>query len=432
MRLLIYSQILLALLSAPKWLLAADSHSTPPGTPQVTFRDFSSVDNMAIPETVKKLRFGWARNDFPWAGIEPKRGQWNWQKTDELVLQVHAEGVEILPVLDYTAPWAESTSGKIFSPPKRVEDWKDFVEHTVARYSRPPYNLRYFQVWNEPTRQAGFWLGSDEEFVDKVYLPAAKIIRSHGGRVVFGGWPASNSLQEFDSVLAYHDAWRWTDILDVHYEGLSNFQYLYDHWVKTGKCKGIWETELGFTADPNFIPVNYLQILHWALQSGWDDPNQYKLFYFASWGAGPDGPNCLTTTDRQGRVVLTGQGQRLTVINEVLGPGALNSFSKFSVEVSGAKLQGSLGSALGFEDGRRIAIALFLNRASLKPGNSISILLPQVSHPNLIKVLTAYGDELGLKSAFQAGQLKASIPVRELPTGKEDGNLVILYLVAEP
>jgi Glycosyl hydrolases family 39 len=432
MRLLVYSQILLALLLTPSRLQAADPHSGPRGTPQVTFRDFSSVNHMPIPATVKELKFGWARVGFPWAGIEPKKGQWNWQKTDQVILQAHAEGVEILPDLNYCAPWAESMPGKYFSPPKNVEDWKDFVEHTVARYTSPPYNLRYFQVWNEPTRQAGFWYGTDRQFVDQVYLPAAKIIRSHGARVVFGGWPASNSLQEFDSVLSDHDAWRWTDILDIHYEGLSNFQYLYDHWVKTGKCKGIWETELGFTSDPTFIPVNYLQILHWALESGWDDPNQYKLFYYAAWGAGPrDGPNCLTTSDRQGHIALTDQGTRLTVINEVLGPGALNSFSTFSANVSGAKVQGNLGSALGFKDGHQIAIALFLNRASLKPADAVNILLSEAGRANSVKALTLDGDEIGLKSAFQGGQLKTSIPVRALLTSTDEGKLVIMYLVAE-
>jgi hypothetical protein len=37
--------------------------------------------------------------------------------------------------------------------------------------------------------------------VPQVYLPAARKIRARGGKVVFGGWPASNSLVEFGQIL---------------------------------------------------------------------------------------------------------------------------------------------------------------------------------------------------------------------------------------
>ncbi len=172
----------------------------------------------------------------------------------------------------YTALGAASIPGNWLSPPKHVEDWVDFVERVLARYSRPPFNLRYFQVWNEPTRQAGFWTGTHHEFIDKIYLPAAKIIRPHNCYVVFGGWPLSNSLEELDETLAYQGAWQWTDILDVHYRDVFAWQHLYDKWVKTGKCRGIWQTEIGFTDDPKYLPNLYLWVLHWALQSGWKDP----------------------------------------------------------------------------------------------------------------------------------------------------------------
>ena len=109
--------------------------------------------------------------------------------------QAHRYGLEILPMLGYSAPWAVAEGASGFAPPRNVADWEDFVETCVARYSRPPFNLRYFQVWNEPTLKAGFWKGeTDDEFFERVYLPAARIIRRYGCKVVFSGWPCSDGV----------------------------------------------------------------------------------------------------------------------------------------------------------------------------------------------------------------------------------------------
>lgn len=434
MRLFIYAQVFLFFLAGGRILAATGSPPRIPRmaeAPGVTFRDFNSVVNMALPETVKKLRFGWARNGFSWGSIEPQKGQWKWRGTDELVLGAQADGVVILPILAYTAPWAESIKGNPGSPPAHLEDWESFVEHVVARYSRPPFNLRYFQVWNEPTRQAGFWTGSDQEFVDKVYLPAAKTIRRHGCFVVFGGWPASNSLQEFDNVLEYHNAWRWTDILDIHYEGLPDWEYLYDRWVKSGKCRGIWETELGFTDDPDFVPSVYLPMLYWALKNGWNDPNQYKLFWYASWGAGKDGPNCLSMPGRDGQTVLTVPGTELAVLNEVFGAGALATFSRYTVAFrNNQEHSPSRSSVIGFRSGRRIVIGMLINRQSLRNSHSLSVRVSMMQKPKTAEIVTEDGSHLQLKTHFHAGSLKVKIPLQRLVN--VNGKLLVGYLTIDP
>ena len=395
------------------------------------FRDFNGVVLLPGRQQASELGLGWAREGFYWNVIEPKKGVWNWIRSDQVVLGGMAEGVQILPLLGYNAPWDESlpkgAPHQGFSPPKNVQDWEDYVEHVVSRYTQPPYNVHYFQVWNEPTRQAGFWTGTDQEFVDKVYLPAAKIIRSHGGRVVFGGWPASNSVQEFDSVLAYHEAWRWTDILDVHYEGFPYFQYLYNHWVKTGKCQGIWETELGFTPDPSFIPVNYLQILNWALSSGWSDPNQYKLFWYAAWGAGPDGERCFTKTDGKGNTVLSSQGKRLAVLNQLLGPGSLSAFSDYRVTSLPAN-----SWTYGFKNGRRIVIPLFLSEPVGKGVPPVTVRVPMNQKPGGTQLLTEDGEPLKPGVSFGTGQLSVTIPSLPSIASKGGGKLAILYLQIDP
>lgn len=391
----------------------------------VLFRNFNNVVYLPPSGLSKELGIGWVREGFYWENIEPQKGKWEFEGTDSLVEQAQAQGLEVLPLLGYTAPWSASTDQEIFSPPQRTADWKEYVERIVARYSAPPFNLRYFQIWNEPTRQAKFWYGSDTEFVDTIYLPAAQIIRRHKCYVVFGGWPASNSLQEFDRVLEYHDAWRWTDFLDIHYEALLEWQYLYDRWVKSGKCKGVWETELGFTSNPDFIPENYLSMLHWSLTAGWQNPNAYKLFWFAAWGSGADGPNCLTQTNAKGNAVLSDQGKRLAVLSQLFDAGPLSVFSDFRVTPLPPN-----SSALGFKCGRRIVIALFLDKKALSNAPFVSIGIPISKKPSKVSVFDKDGQMIKFDILFHKRHLAVKTPTQ--PSTQSSGRLAIEYLDVSP
>src|SRR5829696_6092075 len=62
---------------------------------------------------------GWIREDFTWARIEPERGTRDWQRTDELMRAAAAAGVDVLAILDYSAPWATSDSGGDLEAPPR-------------------------------------------------------------------------------------------------------------------------------------------------------------------------------------------------------------------------------------------------------------------------------------------------------------------------
>lgn len=193
---------------------ATPSHF-PPGRLSPSLEDFVSVVYLPAEGFERQLAIGWARMDFAWGKIEPQQDVWVWERFDNLIREAHKRGMEVLPLLAYTASWAATEVGTK-GPPKEVQDWEDYVEHVVQRYSRPPFNLHFFQVWNEPTRKAGFWRGeTDEAWIDTIFIPAAKIIRRYGCQVVFGGWPVSDA-QRLDYILEYHDAWRWVDIVDVY------------------------------------------------------------------------------------------------------------------------------------------------------------------------------------------------------------------------
>ena len=266
---------------------------------------------------MREMKVGAIRLAVYWDTVEPSKGHWTWDQTDHLIRGAVSQGIEVVPMLAYTARWAASgPSG--FYPPKNPSDWTDYVSAVVSRYTAPPYNLKYFQVWNEPTKAAGFWKGTtDQQWLDVIYLPAARIIREHGANVVFGGWP-NGALQQFDSELQYKNTWQSTDILDVHYFTLPVIQQLYAKWIATGRCKGIWETEVGAVNNPVALTNMYSGMFNWAKTSGhWTFPDQYKLFWFTGLGAGCD--SCLAKFGPDGKTqVLTPDGKALQKLAQSL------------------------------------------------------------------------------------------------------------------
>ncbi|MGH9430394.1 MAG: hypothetical protein ACRD3T_02510 [Terriglobia bacterium] len=388
----------------------------PPTSVPFYFRGFNGVNNNFGGGWARTLGVGWERIPFSWGQVEPQKGHWDWSTTDKIAQAALSGNFTVLPDLGYTAPWAKSATLNIFAPPTNVADWMEFVNQVVSRYSAAPYNIRYFQVWNEPTLQAKFWRGnSNMSFIDQVYLPAAKVIRQHHCYVVFGGWPDGNSLQEFSSELSHNNAWQWTDILDVHYLNAWAWRSLYNNWIKNGKCKGVWQTEVGFSSAPNALPLLYLPSLAFALSTGVNNPDEFKLFWYAGPGSGPDANNCIISTNPHGGA-LTQHGVRLKVLNELLGTGPLSSYTQFSAQpgLSYESLNGS-NSAYGFQVGEnRSVVALILNKAHFASVSVVNVALTLSRRPTSISMVAVTGQRQTPKSQFTGNQLRVQVPVKAL------------------
>jgi len=372
----------------------------------------------------------WDREGLGWGNIEPQKDHWTWSPTDSLINRVRAQGLQLLGLLAYTAPWAASVPGKTFSPPKDPQDWQNFVEQAVSRYSQPPYSLRYFQVWNEPTSRAGFWTGTSQQWVDLIYLPAARVIHKHNCYVVFGGWPASNTVQELDQVLNYHDAWRVTDIVDIHYAPPSAFGHLINQWVKTGKCRGVWESEIGYTADPAALARNYLLLLDLILRSGWNDPDEFKAFWFTSQGGGANAKLCLSQPGPGGSAVLTEHGTGLKVLSELLGAGSIATLSGIRTVPPFPPLPSDTANmVLGFEvGGNRAVVALLVQRAAAGGPAGITLQLPLRNRVQTAEFVNALGERQSLQVNYRPGLANVRISAAQI-TSAVRGAWVIGYVV---
>jgi hypothetical protein len=107
-----------------------------------------------------------ARADAFWSSVEPNAPgangpQYNWTTTDAIATVLAEHGVRWLPIIDYSAPWAESVAGNIKSPPNNDAAYAAYAAAVVARYgpggtfwaenpSLTPEPVTGVEIWNEP------------------------------------------------------------------------------------------------------------------------------------------------------------------------------------------------------------------------------------------------------------------------------------------
>lgn len=105
---------------------------------------------------MKQAGIGWVRMDFLWEDIEPRQGEFSFEKYDRIVELLNANGISILGLLNYCAPWA-SACGKWNCPPR---DHRLFLEYASCVAGRYKGKVKYWEVWNEPDSRI-YWEPQD-------------------------------------------------------------------------------------------------------------------------------------------------------------------------------------------------------------------------------------------------------------------------------
>ena len=104
----------------------------------------------------EELRPGWVRiHGLSWAAIERQQGVYEWGQVATLenaLLELGAREQNVTLIVHGTPDWAQKVPGYRCGPIKdeALDDFAAFVAAAVRRYSAPPYNVRYWEIWNEP------------------------------------------------------------------------------------------------------------------------------------------------------------------------------------------------------------------------------------------------------------------------------------------
>lgn len=92
-------------------------------------------------------------NGLKWASVEPTPGARQWDSLLETRL-LNARKYNLNPILIIrnTPTWAQAIPGQTCGRIKtdNLDEFANFMRDVVARYSKGPYYVRYFEIWNEP------------------------------------------------------------------------------------------------------------------------------------------------------------------------------------------------------------------------------------------------------------------------------------------
>jgi hypothetical protein len=98
-------------------------------------------------DNIRLINFTHIKQRFSWVNMEPRRGEWDWSKADEVVDEVEHRGLELVARLDGPPEWAVKTSSDPADPPIDLAAWGTFCGELAARYQG---RIAGYQVWNEP------------------------------------------------------------------------------------------------------------------------------------------------------------------------------------------------------------------------------------------------------------------------------------------
>ncbi|HWE07821.1 MAG TPA: hypothetical protein VG325_00620 [Solirubrobacteraceae bacterium] len=146
-----------------------------------------------------------ARSDALWEATEPQapvagRHRYDWGFDDTIAGSLAAHGLTWLPILDYTARWAQSVPGQDHSPPRSPADYAAYASAFAGRYGAggsfwrqhpqlTPLPVRTIEIWNEPDNPEFWTPGPSPAAYASLYLGARNAIDAvdPSVRVIVGG-----------------------------------------------------------------------------------------------------------------------------------------------------------------------------------------------------------------------------------------------------
>jgi hypothetical protein len=99
-------------------------------------------------ELVREMGATYVVEFFPWAYIEPAKGEFDWQHADEMVDHARAQGLTVIARLGFVPPWARppDTSTTYLD----AAGYADFGEFVAAFAGHFRGRVAHLIIWNEP------------------------------------------------------------------------------------------------------------------------------------------------------------------------------------------------------------------------------------------------------------------------------------------
>jgi hypothetical protein len=146
-----------------------------------------------------------ARSDTLWEITEPSPPvggvhRYDWSFDDAIAGALASNGIQWLPIIDYSATWTQSLASTDHSAPKSGGDFAAYAGAVAARYgahgsfwrahpSLSPIPVDTYEIWNEPDNPTFWRPAPDARRYGELYLSARAAIAAidPGARVIVGG-----------------------------------------------------------------------------------------------------------------------------------------------------------------------------------------------------------------------------------------------------
>ncbi|NQX35588.1 FlgD immunoglobulin-like domain containing protein [Herbiconiux sp. VKM Ac-2851] len=239
--------------------VAASSANLGVNSSMTTYGSIASADAEA--KLMEDAYVHYAREEFEWNRIEPRRGYFEWAKFDQAVAVAKGRNVEIVGKLVYTADWASSAPAGTdastirYYAPQSTADWENYVARTVERYKD---SVTVWEVWNEPNLDK-YWMPAPDASQYAALLTASyQTIKSiqPNSTVLIGGL-ANGFPESFVNSVINSGAANSFDGVAMHmYVAGAPEPSIIDTWISTAETfmarklpgRTLWITEIGWTS----------------------------------------------------------------------------------------------------------------------------------------------------------------------------------------
>ena len=268
------------------------------------FAGYIGHNMLEQPEVLNKLGIRWGRawNDgadyFLWFNIEPRKGFFDWTRTDKAVANATRNGVNILGVLGYPPLWAAENPQYVKIPhslaymsgrwkPHSVEEWSNYVYQTVSRYKG---QVKYWEIYNEvdfhPPGMPASFSGSTRDYFEllKAAWNAAKKADPECKILISGFSTAAVCDLNMPFDLLKMGAAKYIDNFSIHsYQGVLGVDKLRQAIDAAAPGMPFWQTEqMWHEVEPAKRPDLTAAIQFWFIERQFEHYFNFGLSFFSN------------------------------------------------------------------------------------------------------------------------------------------------------
>jgi hypothetical protein len=207
---------------------------------------------------------------------------YSFECTDLYIAEILETGAEIIWRLGVSIEGQEVIYECTY-PPKDAKKWADICIHIIRHYNDGwangfHYNIKYWEIWNEPECGKGMFNGTWEEYL-ALYETASKAIKAYNPKLLVGGYAATivppedympsflemikrtASPLDFFSFHRYSDDPQltvdWVNLVDrrLSAAGFKDIPVILDEWNFQLSRPNIW-ADMSYKNNPNAHKVN--------------------------------------------------------------------------------------------------------------------------------------------------------------------------------